>query len=184
VSRTFSDDAIRKWAAERHLPDVHLDRWLALAPDDRAALMELAEGLRLRTGQLVTALELLEEVALRERTTIATVIACRDIRRVLDGAGSAPGRARSLLDALRVKRFPRLRRMTERLSTEIAALGLPGGIKVVLPKDLSSDEVMIEIHAHGGADLQALINAVAQARNDLGRIADLTCGVGSIDDEI
>ena len=184
MSRAFSDDAIRKWEAGRHLPDVHLDRWLALAPEDRAAVMELAEALHFRTGQLVTAFELLEEIALRERTTIAAVIACHDLRRILDGAGSAPGRARELLEALRVKRFPRLQRMAERLASEIAALGLPGGIKVVLPKGLASDEVMIEIHAHGGADLQSLIDAVAQARTGLARIADLTGGPGSFDDEI
>jgi len=63
VSRTFNDEAIRKWAAARHLPEAHLDRWLALAPEDRSALMELAEALRLRTGQLLTAFELLEEIA-------------------------------------------------------------------------------------------------------------------------
>jgi hypothetical protein len=184
VSPALNDEAIRKWAEARHLPDVHLERWLALAPDDRAALMELAEVLRLRVGQFLTAFELLEEISLRERATIATIVACRDVRRILDGAGSAPGRARELIDALRVKRFPRLQRMTARLALEIAALGLPGGIKVVLPKDLSSDDVRIEIHAHGGADLQLLIDAVAQVRMDLGRIADLTVGAGLTDDEI
>ena len=184
MSRTFNDEAIRKWAAARHLPEAHLDRWLALAPEDRSALMELAEALRLRTGQLLTAFELLEEIALRERTTIAAVVACREVKRIHDGAGSAPGRARELLDTLRLKRFPRLQKMTERLASEVAALGLPGGIKVVLPRELASDEVMIEIHAHGGADLQLLIDAVAQARTDLGRIADLTVGAGLIDDEV
>lgn len=184
MSRTATDDEIRRWAAARHLPDAHLARWLALAQEDRAALMEVAETLRLRTGQLVTAFELLEEIALRERVTIVAILARREIRRILDGVGSAPGRARELLDKLRAKRFPRLQRMADRLALEIAALGLPGGIKVVLPKELSSDEVKIEICARGSADLQQLIDAVAQARAGLGRIADLTGGADSIDDEI
>ncbi len=199
MSRPETDDAIRRWAAQRHLPDAHLRRWLALAHEDRAALLELAETLRLRTGQLVTAFELLEEIALRDRATnvsigknasievtgaIAAILARGEIRRILDATGSAPGRARELIDTLRAIRFPRLKRTADRLAAEIAALGLPRRVKVVLPKELSSDEVRIEISAHGGAELERLIDSVAQARAGLGRIADLIGGADSIDDEV
>jgi hypothetical protein len=187
-------DAIRRWAAARRLPDAHLRRWLAHADDDRAALLELADTLRLRTGQFVIAFELLEEIALREReanvsieeieVTIAAILARREIRRILEGTGSAPGRARELIETLRAIRFPRLKRTSDRLAAEIAALGLPRGVKVVLPKELSSDEVRIEISAHGGGELQRLIDSVAQARAGLRRIADLIGGTDSIDDEI
>jgi hypothetical protein len=178
------DEAIRRWATMRHLPDAHLMRWLALAPEDRTALLGIVERLHLRTGQLVSAFEVLEEIALRERITIAAIIVSDEIRSIIDGAGSAPGRARDLLDMLRAKRFPRLHRMTTRLVNEIAALGLPGGIRVVLPKDLASDEVRIEICARGGAEMLRLIDAVANARAGLGRIADLNGATDSIDDEV
>lgn len=178
------DDAIRRWATLRHLPDVHLTRWLALALEDRAALLRVAEDLHLRTGQLVSAFDALEEIALRERLTIATIIANDEIRRIIDGAGSAPGRARDLLDTLRAKRFPRLHRMTTRLVNQIAALGLPGGIRVVLPRELSSDQVRIEICARGGAEMLRLIDAVANVRASLGRIADLTSVADSSYDEV
>jgi len=186
-----TDDAIRQWSAARHLPDARLRRWLLLAHEDRVALLELAETLRLRTGQFVTMFELIEEIALRERVsnrsinvTIATTLARGEIRRILDASGSAPGRARELIDALRTIRFPRLKRVTARLAAEVAALRLPGGVKVVLPKELSSDEVRIEISAHGGPELERLIDAVAQARMGLGRMADLIGGADSLDDEI
>jgi hypothetical protein len=179
-----SNGAIRQWATERHLPDAHLQRWLALADEDRAALLELVERLRLRTGQLVTAFELLGEIALREREAIAAILARSEIRRILDGTGSAPARARQLIDTLRAVRFPRLRRVTDRLAAEIAALELPRGVKVVLPKELSSDEVRVEISAHGSAALERLIEAVVQARAGLARIADLIGGADSIDDEV
>lgn len=184
MNRPASEDAIRRWAAARHLPDAHLRRWLALADEDRATLLDVAETLRLRTGQFMTAFELLEEIAVRERATIAAILARREIRRILDGTGSAPGRARELLDALRTIRFPRLRRTAERLAEEIAALGLPHGVSVVLPKELGSDEVKVEISAHGGVELERLIDAVGQARAGLIRIADLIGGGDSIDDEV
>jgi hypothetical protein len=184
------DDAIRRWAAERHLPDAHLRRWLALAYDDRTALLELAVTMRLRTGQFVTAFELIEEIALRKRDkdsieeAFAAIFARGEIRRILEGSGSAPGRARELIDTLRAIRYPRLKRTRDRLAAEIAALGLPQGVKVLLPKELSSDEVRIEISAHGGGDLTRLIDAVAQARAGLERIAGLIGGADSIDDEV
>ena len=191
IETTKLDDAILRWAAERHLPDAHLRRWLALAPEDRGALLELANILRLRTGQFVAAFELIEELTLRERatdaateTTIAAVLARRDIRRILDGTGSVPGRARELIDALRALRFPRLQRMIDRLASEIAALGLPRGVKVVLPKELSSHAVRIEISAQGGPEMVQLIDAVERARAGLGRIADLVGGTGLSDDEV
>ena len=89
-----------------------------------------------------------------------------------------------MIDTLRAIRFPRLKRAIDRLAAEIAALGLPHGVKVVLPRELSSDEVRIEIAAHGGTDLMRLIDSVAQARLGLGRIADLVGGAASIDDEV
>ena len=182
---------IRRWAAERHLPEPHLERWLALVHDDRAALLEVAQALRLRTGQLMTALEMLEEIALRERAAqgpiaapIAAILARREIRRILEAKGSAPGRARELIETLRAIRFPRLKRAADRLAAEIAALGLPGKVKVVLPRELSSDEVRIEISAHGGAELERLIDAVAQARAGLARVAEQIGGADSVDDEV
>jgi hypothetical protein len=184
MSALAIDDSIRHWAAERRLPEAHLARWLALASEDRTEVLKVAESLRLRTGQLVAAFELLEEITLREHVAINAILATDEIRRILDGAGSTPGRAREWLDALRAQRFPRLRRMADRLAAEIRGLGLPGGIKVVLPKELSSDEIRIEISARGDADLQNLIDAITRARTGLGRIADLTGGARSIEDEI
>ena len=67
------DTQIRMLAAERRLPPSHLARWLAMDPASRAAMLEFARVIRLRTGQLMTALETLEEIAVRERVTVAGV---------------------------------------------------------------------------------------------------------------
>jgi hypothetical protein len=171
---------IRAWADTRRLPQSHLARWLALGQDDSAALLALADQLRLRTGQLITALEMLEEIAVRDRATVAAVLARREIRRILEGAGSAPGRARALLDQLRAIRFPRLKRAADRLAAEIAALGLPRGVAVLLPRDLGSDELRIEISAHGGAQLDRMLEAIVNKRAGLRRIAGLLGGIDEV----
>lgn len=171
---------IRAWADNRRLPHTHLARWLALGQEDSAALLALADHLRLRTAQLITALEMLEEIAVRDRASVAAVLARREIRRIVDGTGSAPGRARAFLDQLRAIRFPRLKRTADRLAAEIAALGLPRGVAVVLPRDLGSDELRIEISAHGGGKLDRLIEALVNKRAGLRRIADLLGGIDEV----
>lgn len=174
------ESRIRAWAEVRRLPDAHLVRWLALSDEDRAALLETAERLRLRTGQFITAFVLLEEIALRDHESIAGVLARGEIRGILEGAGSAPGRAHSLLEQLRAARFPRLKQTVDRLRAEIATLALPSGIRVVLPVDLSSDELRIEIRANGGAELERLIGAIERNAAGLKRIADMLGGTDEI----
>src|SRR5216683_6759301 len=85
--------SIDEWAREHHLTESHIARWRNMAPGDGNAVLDLAIALRLRTGQLVTALELLEETALREKQSIAEILAADSIRRAIRSPGSRPQRA-------------------------------------------------------------------------------------------
>jgi hypothetical protein len=168
--------AIGEWAAERRLDRAHLDRWLALDAPSARALLEVARALRMRAGQLDEALGMLEEIALVEGETVAAVLARPALKRILEGHGSAPARARGLIEELRAIRFPRLRRAVERIEAEIAALKLPRAIAVVLPKNLGSDELRIEIRARGGAELRDAMAALERSARQLERIAEMLGG--------
>ena len=111
----------------------------------RAALLDIANVLRLRTGQLVMVIDLLEEVAVREQVAAADILDRPEIRRIASGPGSAPSRASALLEALRMLRFPRLKKMRQQLRAEISALRLPRAISLDLPKNLGSDEVTVSL---------------------------------------
>jgi len=105
----------------------------------------------------------LEEIAVRERATIAEVLGRDEIGRIADGSGSGPARASALIEALRKIRFPRLRKMQERLRAEVAALKLPRGISVDLPKELGSDELTVSLRVRSADDLGRLIAALNQS---------------------
>jgi hypothetical protein len=184
MSAPADEAAIREWAAARRLPAPYLARWLELGPEDRAALLETAVGLRMRAGQLIAAFDLMEEISVRDARPVAAILARAEVRRILDGSGSGPGRAAALLGALRAIRFPRLARATERITCEIAALGLPRGIRIAPPRELASGEIRIELAAHGSEDLRGLLDALSRRAAELARIADLVAGVGWNDDEI
>jgi hypothetical protein len=171
---------IREWAAARKLPPVHLERWLALAEADRDAILAIAESLRLRTGQFMIAFELLDEIRVREDCAVAAILARPQLRRIIDGGGSAPGKARAILDELRAIRRPRLHAAARHIAAQVAELRLPHGIRVVLPPDLGSDELRLEMIAHSGAELEQLLAALAARGAALCRIAERLGGADEV----
>jgi hypothetical protein len=170
------DAQIRTLAAERRLPTSHLARWLAMDPPSRAALLEIAQTLRLRTGQLVTALDTLEEIAVREHVNVVAVLDYPEIWRIVHNAGSTPSRASALLEQLRALRYPELKKMQEQLRTEVSALKLPRGISLDLPKELGSDELTVSLRVRSAAELAHLLEALNQKRAGLSRIIEMLGG--------
>jgi hypothetical protein len=180
MSAVESEAAIRRWAADKHLPDAALARWLALDDAARAAMLAMARELRLRTAQMATALELLEEIALRENRAPGSILESDPIRDAIAAGGSAPARASRMLEALRAIRWPRLTRLREELEARIRGLGLPAVVTVRLPRELSSDELTLELRAHTSAELQDGLQALQRIGPELVGILERLSG----DDEI
>jgi hypothetical protein len=170
------DQQIRTIAAERRLPASHLARWLAMDPVSRAAMLDLARALRLRTGQLVTALDMLDEITVRDHVTIASVLERPEIRRIANGSGSTPSRASALLEALRTLRYPLLKKMQEQLRSEVSALKLPRGISIDLPQELGSDELTVSLRVRNAVELANLFEVLDQKRSGLTRIIEMLGG--------
>jgi hypothetical protein len=170
------DAQIRELSAQRRLPTSHLERWLAIDPQSRAAMFDIARTLRLRTGQLVTALDTLDEIAVRERVTVAAILDRVEVRRIANGSGSAPSRASALLEALRTLRYPLLKRTQEQLRSEISALKLPRGISIDLPRELGSDELTVSLRVRSGDDLAHLVDVLDRSRPGLTRIIEMLGG--------
>ena len=170
------DASIRELVAARRVPDSHLVRWLKMDAPSRIAFLDIARGLRLRTGQIVTALDTLDEIAVRERTTIAATLDRPEIRRLANGSGSAPARASALLEALRAFRYPRLKQMQLQLRGQISALKLPRGISIDLPKDLGSDELTLSLRVKSADELTRLVEALDRSRPGLTRIIEMLGG--------
>ncbi len=167
---------VRVWAEARRLDRAHIDRWLALDAASAAALLRAASTLRLRTGQAQAALEMLEEIALREGVDAASVLARAPVKRILEGAGSAPARARAFVEQLKAVRFPRLGQALERLKAQVAALKLPRTVILALPTDLGSDELRIEIRVRSGEELRGAMRALESRIDGIERILDLIGG--------
>jgi hypothetical protein len=170
------DRQIRRWANAKALPPACVQRWLGLSEQGRTQLLEIAETLKMHAGQFVTALALLEEIAVREGQNVDEILSRPSLQRLLNSVGSGPGRARVLLDELRTLRYPRLKRVSERLAAEVITINLPQGIKIVLPRDLASDAIRVEIVAHGSAEMERLLACLTAKSGKLVRLAAMLGG--------
>ena len=164
------------WAEEHRLDRAHLERWLALDSAAAAALLDAAARLRMRVGQLQAALEMLDEIALVERQPVPAILARAPLKRILEGSGSAPGRARAFIEELRAIRFPRLGRALEILRGEVAALRMPRTVTIALPKDLGSDELRIEIRVRDAEEFRASIQSLVERADRIERVLGLLGG--------
>lgn len=180
MSGEGSAPAIREWAAQRRLPEAHLKRWLARSEADRAALLGLAGELHLRTGQMVAILDLLDEITVREAVSFEAILARDEIRRAIRGVGSSPERAQNLIAKLRALRFPTLARTQSRLEAMIAAMRLPPSVTIVLPRELASDELKIQLGVRSPEELAEALAALSANAAEIKRII----GVLSGDDQL
>ncbi len=149
----------------------------------RMALLDIAERLNLRTGQLAAAIDLLDEIEIREGVSPAQTL--RATRFGAPASSRALVRGALPLSSRRCARygFRACARPMERLSAEIAALKLPSGMRVDLPKDLGSDEMTIHIRARTGDGYGEAYRALVEKKAALVRIAKLIGGDDAEHDE-
>jgi hypothetical protein len=177
LQKELFEARLQRWSDAKSLPPLHVQKWLALDEPGRTRLLEIAEMLKMRAGQCVAALALLEEIAIREGQSIAEILERPVLRRILNSAGSGPGRARALLDELRTLRYPRLKHAAKRLAEQVTALKLPPSIKILLPRDLASDEVRVQIVAHGSAEMEEALACLTAKSCELLRLSAMVGGL-------
>jgi len=177
------DRRVRCWTSAKRLPPSYVEKWLAFSERARARLLEIAEMLKMHSGQCITTITLLEEISLREGLGVDEILAATPLRRVLSSPGSGPGRSHDLLKELRALRYPELKRARQRLEAELAAIKLPRGIRVIMPPELASDEVRVEVVAHGSAELERLLACLTAKASDLVGLAAMLAGAGRFEVE-
>jgi hypothetical protein len=177
LQKELFEARLRRWSDAKSLPPFHVQKWLGLDEPGRTRLLEIAEMLKMRAGQCIAALALLEEIAVRESQSIAEILERAVLRRILNSPGSGPGRARAMLDELRTLRYPRLKRAAKRLADQVTAMKLPPSVKILLPRDLASDEVRIQIVTHGSAEMEEALECLTAKSCELLRLAAMVGGL-------
>lgn len=156
------DNELRAYAKERGFRGETIQRWLALADEDRASLWDLTRELRLGENQMRDLWDWSEEIAARDATSIAAVLAHPSVKAARAAAGRGE-RLKGVKAALRRLRFPVLVEVQDRITTLTRTLELPRNVRLIVPEYLEGDEIRIEIVGGDAPSLRAAAEKVASA---------------------
>jgi hypothetical protein len=160
--------AVRSYAASRRLRAGLEARWLAWASADAAAMLELAEALRLGGNQIADVMTWLEDIASRDSTSPARLLGAAEIRGILSASLGRGDKLKRVKAVLRKRRYPRLTALEKALDDEVQALRLGSNVEIRFPPGLEGDEVTVEVRARHPEALREALGrlgaAVAEGR--------------------
>ena len=159
----MAESAIRDYAKTRGFHPQTLDRWLGWQAADRDVLQEIAVGLRISENHLRDLMDWLEEIALRDDSSISAVLK----HPAIDSIKTDPrlGRAdklKRIKEQLRRWRFPRLAAVEESIRVKIQALKLPAEIHLIVPPGLEGGRVHLTLSAGSQGEFEKLTHRLSE----------------------
>ena len=160
---------MRAYAASRRLRAGLEARWLAWASADAAAMLKLAEALRLGGNQIADVMTWLEDISSRDGTSPARLLSTAEIRGVLSASLGRGDKLKRVKAVLRKRRYPRLTALEKALDEEVQALGLGSNVEIRFPPGLEGDEVTVEVRARSAEALREALGRLSAAVTTEGR---------------
>jgi len=158
-----TESAVRAYAAARQFASVTLERWLAQPAEDRAALLDLADRLRLGENQFRDAFDDLVAIGARRGCGIAEVLRADELRTVLARQLGRNEAVKAVKSVLRRLRYPQLTAAEQRLAALGKSLRLPAGVSIEWPHDLEGEHIAIAMRAASAGELRAQARRVVAA---------------------
>ncbi len=157
------EQAVRQWAAERRYRDALVERWLRLEAADARTLLDLARELRLGENQVRDVWDCAEDVAARDRCSVAAVLTAPPISQARRSSAGRSDKLKAIKAALRRLRYPQLVATEDRLAELVRQLALPRNIRITLPDCLEGETVRVDIVAGSAVALAAAATALHAA---------------------
>jgi len=160
----MENQPIRAYGSAKGFHKQTLERWLGLSEVDRAALLDLAQGLKLGENHFRDFLDWLEEIASRDGLSF---------RDVLDGAALArissdprlgrSDRLKRMKEELRRLRFPRLARLEEEIQRRVQEMKFGPLIQISFPPGLEGGGLSVRMKAASHAELEKSVRELAES---------------------
>jgi len=131
---------------------------------DRTAVAEVVAALRPSPRHLADVLDWLDDIAARDGTRAAAVLAAPTLRAALAARGSAPDRLKRWKEALRRLRYPRLAAREGEFGAAVRALDLGRAVTIVPPAGLEGGTLSVTIRAASADELAAALDRLEQCR--------------------
>ena len=160
----MSEIEIRQYAKGKGFHPQTLERWLRWDQFARDTLFRLAVGLKLGENHLRDLMDWLEEIALRDRSTIGEILVSKPITDIeSDPRLGRADRLKRVKEELRRLRFPRLAQLEGSIRARIQELKLHPEIRLTVPLGLEGGRLRVELSASTLEDLKRQTGKLAEA---------------------
>lgn len=160
----MSETEIRDYARGKKFQPQTLERWLGWEEADRNALAEIAFALKMSENHLRDAMDWLEEIALRDQSTIHKILAGKAITEIhTDPRLGRADKVKRIKDQLRRLRFPRLAETEDAIQKKVQSLKLQPEIRVSVPPGLEGGRIQVEISAASREELRRASKKLSDA---------------------
>ena len=175
----MSEMEIRQYAKEKGFHLQTLDRWLGWDQLARDTLFRLAVGLKVGENHLRDLMDWVEEIALRDQSTIAEILTWKPIVDIeSDLRLGRADKLKRVKEELRRLRFPRLAHLEDSIRVRIQELKLHPEIRLTVPQGLETGKLRVEFSVSTPEELKKLTAKLAEvtSANSIREIFALLAG--------
>lgn len=152
------DTSIKLALIEKRLSFQTIESLLNMELDSRSAVFEWLSNIIFNFKQQNYFIEFINDITIREGITIPQLLLEEGLLRILRAEKlNKPQKVKHVLEELRGRRFPRLRRSEKRLQSMISAVHLPVGVTVRHSPFFETQDFRLEIRFRDGKDLKSKI---------------------------
>lgn len=151
-------EQITAYAHDKRLSPQTMGRWQAWGEKDHVALWVVVQELQLGENHLRDFLDWLEEITVRDGSTVRELLARADITQPLQSKLSRNDKLKAVKEAIRRIRYPRFSRLEEEVRAAVKALDLGNRIQLSFPPTLEGEEITVEIKARNPQELVDHLN--------------------------
>lgn len=160
----MSEIEIRRYGNAKGFHPQTLKRWLGWDQTARDSLFRLAAGLKIGENHLRDLMDWLEEIALRDHSTIEAILVSKRITDIeSDPRLGRADKLKRIKEELRRLRLPRLAQLEDSIRERIQELRLHPEIRLTVPQGLEGGKLRVELSASSPEELEKLSTKLVEA---------------------
>jgi ParB family chromosome partitioning protein len=153
--------------------------FLYLDQESQRAILPLLEALRPGENRFKEIISFLHEVSLRDGVSVSSLLACDEIRKILDDQEAPrPQRIEQLRKAIKRMRFPRLTAMEERFADYKRSLALPPQLSFYPPSFFEGEEFRMELRFKDFSVFRKLVARLCEIADGEDKATDPLLDIG------
>jgi ParB-like chromosome segregation protein Spo0J len=167
------DEAIQKAAARGEISIKVAKVFVEMERASRQVLFHCVTILKLNINQQLNFIENIKDIGMREGLTTLELLSEESFVKLVERPQlNTPQKAKAVLEALRVRRFPRLAQAQQAVESAVSAVSMPPETSIHYDSYLEDPYYQLEIKFRHGKDLKSAINKL-QALHELEVIPEL-----------